>query len=239
MNPLEEIKGLTIGQLAALVHGIGGEETVKAFLRGELKLKINAEESTIEIVEVERKLFDKNGRRIPPSGLKGAVCDPDKNVNICQSLTTFAEVLARLEQYFPNYLGKFFNVKDFANKTTVLLGQLRGDEDLANLLKGTWLPICFPQAVIEDYLESIKNIFLPAVENVYKNKSPGKEFFNTFKKYNCWGITKDIRSLHWMLLEKMKQGPVVGIMFFPLQGYSVTAQIEQMSSLPSSLLLVV
>jgi len=35
----------------------------------------------------------------------------------------------------------------------------------------------------------------------------------------------------------MEQGPVAGIMFFPLQGYSVLAQREQMASLPSSLLL--
>jgi len=221
---------VTLGQVEAAINNLGGLDNWNAWLRGEL---------TLEISEVVPKMFDKNGRRIPPRGLEYAVCDPDTNFRLNQPEIDYAGVINRLQRSFPSVMGngRFLSAEDFKQKAEALLEQLRQDEVLANLLKGIWLPVCFPRLRIKNYGQSLEEIFLPAVENSYKNQFPDRVFENYRRGELAAAVTMVEGSRHEMLLSRMEEGPIVGIMFFPLQGFSVLAQREQMTSLPSSLLL--
>ena len=70
----------TQGQIEALINAIG-EENARALLEGDV-------EATFQ--PCARKFFDKNGRRIPPHGLTGAVCDPNPNFYLDKFTDDFA-----------------------------------------------------------------------------------------------------------------------------------------------------
>jgi hypothetical protein len=221
---------VTLGQVEAAINKIGGLDNWNAWLRGELNLELNAATS---------KIFDKNGRRIPSRNLKNAVCDLNSNFRLIQPEINYVEIITRLEQRFSGMLdkGRFFPRSEFDERIHTLLEQLRQDEFLANLLCGVWLPVCFPHLRIENYGQSLEEIFLPAVENAYKSQFPDRSFNNYRKGELAANVTYVEESRHGELLKRMERGPVAGIMFFPLQGFSVLAQREQISSLPSSLIL--
>lgn len=216
--------------VTALCTKLGGLENVKGILRDEL---------IVEIGRANPRFFDKNGRRIPPRSIQNAVCDPDTNFKLNQPEIDYAGVINRLQRSFPSVMGngRFLSAEDFKQKAEALLEQLRQDEFLANLTKGVWLPVCFPHLRIENYGQSLEEVFLPAVEVSYRNQFPNRSFENYRKGDLAASVTIVEGSRHEILLSRMEQGPVVGIMFFPLQGFSVLAQREQMASLPSSLLL--
>lgn len=59
-------------------------------------------EVSIKIVELIRKLVDKNGRMIPVVGMKAAICDPNTSFKLIQPEICYAERLNRLIRFFPN-----------------------------------------------------------------------------------------------------------------------------------------
>src|SRR3989344_2102823 len=77
----------TLGQIEAVFSQLGGEDAVDALLRGDKGAKVE---------DVIIKLFDKNGRRIPPRGLKAAVCDPNRNFHLVQPNIVLSDRFNRL-----------------------------------------------------------------------------------------------------------------------------------------------
>lgn len=223
----------TTGQLNALVKKIG-EEDARAILRGE-KIAVIEDVPFVE-------LFDKNGRRIPPRGLKAAVCDANRNFYLKQpkleTVEDYANRLVRFQEAF--HPGPCMSAAEFQGRAKELLEQLEKDERLRNLLKGVHLPVIVPELEAKDfdYGQVLEEVFLAAVGWAYQREFPGRKF-NNYRQGELAGRVNIIEgSRHDQLIAKMRQGPVVGICFpNPLQGYSILADREQMTTLPQKLLL--
>lgn len=225
---LKKLRGIDGPKILAIVNLFGSRENLDACLRGEKKI-------TLE--DVIEKFIDKNGRCIPAKDLKGRACDPNKSLKIEQlEFGGINEIFKRFTQFFPKET-RFMSVEEFVDKIQILLDQLEGDPLLQNLLKGAWFPVVFPQMEIDDYGKSLEEIFMAVAEKSYQEQFPAREFKNHNKGelVNKVGIISGSR--HEKLLAKMAEGPVVGIQFFPMQGFSINASREQMSLLPESLLL--
>lgn len=183
------------------------------------------------------ELFDKNGRRIPRD-LKSSVCDPDTSFQLVQPEINYDERLARLIRFFPEGI-KFVSAGEFQDRSEALLEQLRQDELLSNLLNGAYFPICLPHFKMADYGKNLEEVFLKACRDSYVDYfiAPSRKFYNHRE-----GELKDKvyiieGSRHDHLIARMADEPVVGIQFFPLQGFSINADRKQMTSLPESLIL--
>lgn len=227
MEPLQSVSGWEIGQLAALLHKIGGSEIGRAILRDEV---------TIEVREVIRKLVDKNGRLIPAKELTGNVCDPNKKFELTQPQNNTSKQFTRFMQFFPQDM-QFVSVEEFTKRSVELVSQLRRNSLLSNLLEGVFIPVCFPKLEISDYGKSLEEIFLAAAEKAYSEQFPGRTF-NNYRKGELAGKVEIISgSRHGKLLAKMAEGPVVGILLFPMQGFSINASRQQIPVLPEELLL--
>ena len=222
----------TLGQTEALLNLLGGEEKAKAILRGEKILRIEA---------LEIKLFDKNGRRIPPKGLQNAVCDPDKDFYLVQTefrkAKDYANRLVRFQEAF--HPGPV-SAADFETKSKELIDELKANKLFANLLKGIYLPAVLPQIEAKnfDYGRTLEQTFLSAVESAYKKQFPNRSFCN-YRKGELEGQVSIVSGARQeILVERMKRGIVYAIYFpNPLQGFSPLASREQMSELPESLIL--
>lgn len=196
--------------------------------------RLLAGEASIEIVELIRKLVDKNGRMIPLAGMKSAVCDPNTSFKLVQPTINYAERINRLIRFFPGRT--FVSAEEFQKRSKALVEQLRQNPILSNLFNGVCLPVCYPQFKLGDYGEDLENVFLNAVGNSYKSHFPEREFYN-HREGELKGKVSIVEENHKQLIAKMAEGPVVGIQFFPLQGFSINADRELMALLPKSLAL--
>ena len=98
------------------------------------------------------------------------------------------------------------------------------------------MPVCYPQFTLGDYGKDLEEVFLKAAGDSYKSQFPEREFNN----YRQGGLEKKVNIVeesHKRLLSKMAEGSVVGIQFFPTQGFSINADREIMPLLPKSLFL--
>lgn len=203
-----------------------------------------------------QELFDKDGRRIP-GDLKSLVYEyePDRSIKLVQHEIDYDERLARqdlwrgirmpeidyderlarLMRFFPEGI-KFVSTEEFQDRSEALLEWLIHDKLLFNLLNGAYFPICLPHFKVADYGKSLEEVFLKACGNSYENQFPGPKFYNYWKgELDKVYIIKGSR--HDYLIARMADEPVVGIQFFPLQGFSLDADREQMALLPESLIL--
>ncbi len=181
------------------------------------------------------QLFDKNGQRILPDNFGNIVCDPDPRFSLKQVEIDYVKVIRRLRDAF--IIGNFLSSKDFEERIQDLKLQLVRNESLANLLKGAYLPVCLPHSNIDDYGHALERSFLPAVGWSYGKCFPHKSFNNFLKDDLTGNVVVIEGSGHQILLERMRESSIAGIMFFPFQGCTVPTQREQMKSLPHSLLL--
>lgn len=216
----------TKGQEEALLN-ILGEENARRLLSGEL---------SVEFKEVIRKLFDKNGRRIPKD-LSSSVCDPDKRFKLVQPRMKTVKDYARVLKILADALGVGvqdlgITAEEFKAKAEELMSTIPSNS--ANIKKGVGLPLVLPK------FESFEKL-LCSVNNSYKNVFQNRNFCYNLKSELGLSVVaaKTVEgSRQDQLIEKMKQGPVV-IIFFPnsLQGFSVNASREQMESLPEGFIL--
>ncbi len=218
----------TQGQLNALVKNLGGVEVAMKILRGEVEVTLG---------EAIRVLFNKNGRRIPPQGLKARVCDPDKNFYLEQprmeTEADFAKRLERLCRWVGIETG--ISAKQFKTEAEVQMELIHGNSQTANLLNGVCLPIILPQVAATSNLGEIIEEFMKPVETSYANAFPDRKFINYRKGELAKQVSIAEGSRHNELVEKMKQGSFVALYFpNPLQGFSVEAQREQAGTLPEN-----
>lgn len=233
MDSLKILEGLEVGQIAAILQRVSGgdKDKLQALLRDEVE---------IQLVKRMLKLFDKNGRRIPPKVLQNAVCDPDKNFQLIQprfkTMDDYAQRLIRFQQMFYGLM----SAAEFEGKVEELVSEIKSTELLVNLLKGIYLPIILPKIEVKnfDYGTTLENMFLSAVKKAYEAQFPGRSFYNYRKGELAKQVSIVEGSRHELLVERMKQGIVYAI-YFPnsLQGFSALASREQMSTIPESLLL--
>ncbi len=191
--------------------------------------------------EVKRFSVDKNGRLIPFKDLKASVCDPDKDFYLVQpkleSVVDYAERLVRFQEAFKP--GPIMSAAEFEGKSKELIAEIRGNKNLANLLKGVHLPIILPKLDnFSDYGQTLEQIFLPVVKSAYEEQFPGQKFVNHRENDLAKKVSIIPESRHKELVAKMGKGIVVALYFpNPAQGFSVLATREQMAFLPECLML--
>jgi hypothetical protein len=217
---------LTFGQMEALVNILGGDEALRQILSREVE---------VVLVDSSQTLIDKYGRRIPKN-IQNEVVDDDRNYRIFNPEDFYysvplghVDILLKKTGLEPN---------EFETKSTDLFSKLQADPRLKNLLKGPFLPICIPQIRVNEYgyCHALKEVFLPAVERAYKSMFKGPFYNNLPSEVTEVKIMEESRQEK--LIAAMADGPVVGI-YFPaaLQGFSILAAREQMSSLPEGFVL--
>ena len=227
LSKVEKYEDLSFSQWIALGNKFGGLGNVIRVLRGELDVNLE---------EVKNRFFDKNGRRIT-NGLKGtgcAFCDPNKDIYHVQPPFEHTQRLL----YFHHALGlTHMTVEHFMEETERLLGLIRDDYEISNIIKGVHLPVVFPKMEINDIGQVIEQ-WLVGVKKNYQMIFKDREFFNILEGHLNNSIFLLPETRHGLLIERMKEGPIVGI-YFPnaMQGFSIDAARRQMYDLPKSLIL--
>ena len=218
----------TRGQVEALLNIIG-EDKAKALLSGELSLSFE---------RMIKPLFDRHGRRIP-KGLQANVCDADRDFRLDQpkleTETDFANRILRLHECLGIDTG--VTAEQLKAEYESLLAAVRGDPQIANIANGVCLPVILPKLVTND-LGAELELYLAGVDNSYTRTFNSRRFYNHLKG----SLTKNISivngSRHDQLISRMKECPVIALHFpNPLQGFSISAAREQISTLPEGFIL--
>src|SRR3989338_4774412 len=133
---MAKYSSLTKGQDEALVNRLGdafggdGLAAVHAILAGA--------KATIE--EIIATFFDRHGRRIPPHGIKAAVCDANREFHLVQpEKVDYAARIERVKDAFEGKV-KFPVASWFEDAIGGLKTKISGDSKIANALKGVHLP---------------------------------------------------------------------------------------------------
>ncbi|PJE75948.1 hypothetical protein COV04_02225 [Candidatus Uhrbacteria bacterium CG10_big_fil_rev_8_21_14_0_10_48_11] len=231
---MAKYSSLTRGQDEALVNKLGeafdgdGLAAVHAILAG----------AKVTIEEVIATFFDCHGRRIPPRGIKAAVCDANRTYHLLQPETI--DYVARLERVRDAFEGKVKlpEAAWFEDAIGGLKVKVTSDSKIENALKGVHLPNVVPQMVVVEHGTTLDDVLLLALGRSYQKEFPARPF-NNYRKGKLTGQTTVIEGSKLdILVERAKQGPVPLIEFpTATQGYSVHAQREQMETMPKGFIL--
>lgn len=220
--------------MLALLNKLGTEVAQK-IASGELAVEIK--DGKLAVQPAVCPLFDRHGRRIP-KGLQNEVLNANHEYRL-KELAEFKyiERLGRINQFFKQNLA--VPTGEFITKVTTLITKIKSDPGLKNIFHGVYLPICIPQIKVDDYGRVLEEMFLPAVKRAYEAEFKRREFHSHLLAGSLAEQVSVVEeSRHQRLVDAMSQGPVIGI-YFPtvLQGFSISASREQMSSLPEDFIL--
>ncbi len=226
------IQNWTDGDLNVLLANIVrqvGEDGARRIQKGEAKVVLE---------KILKPLFDKHGRRISES-LQTSICDANRKFRLDQPKLNedvdFANRIMRLHECLDIDTG--ITAKHFKMETERLLVLIRENSQIVKILKGVWLPVILPQLMTDD-LGTVLEQYLEAVGKSYAKTFSDRKFHNHRKGTLANKVNIVDESRHNQLIERMKQGPVIGIYFpNPLQGFSINADREQMSTLPEGFIL--
>lgn len=229
LSKVEKFEDLSFAQWVAFGNKAGGLDNIIGSLRGEFDVSVK---------RVIRLLFDKHGRRIP-EGLNASVCDANRNFRLDQPKldeeVDFANRIMRLHSCLSMDTG--ITAEQLKAETERLLAMIRDNPQIANITNGVWLPVIPPKLVTDD-LGAELELYLAGVNNSYRKTFSDRKFYNHRKGALANEVSIVDGSRHDQLIEKMKQGPVIGIHFpNPLQGFSINASQEQMLTLPEGFIL--
>lgn len=184
------------------------------------------------------RLFDEHGRRIPKS-LRANVCDAYRGFQLDQpemeTETDFVNRILRLHECLSIDTG--VTPEQLKAETERLLAIIRGNPQIANIANGVCLPVVLPKLVTND-LGAELELYWAGINNSYAKTFGDRKFYNCPKGTlaNKVGVVDGSR--HKQLIRQIKEGPVIGLHFpNPLQGFSVCAAREQMSTLPERFIL--
>jgi hypothetical protein len=185
-----------------------------------------------------RLFFDKNGRRIP-EGLQAKVCDANRNFRLdrprLDTETDFANRILRLHGYLS--IDTKITAEQLKAETERLLAMIKGNPQIANIANGVCLPVVLPKLVTDD-LGAELELYLTGVNNGYAKTFSGRNFNNYHKGDLSGKVSAVDGSRHDQLIQLVKERPVIGLHFpNPLQGFSINASREQMSTLPEGFIL--
>jgi len=188
-------------------------------------------------------LFDKNGRCIPQD-LSAGVCDPDQDFRLHQPKMEqkgdYANRIMRLQSGFAGILSNLdlgIIAERFQQETERLLALIRNTSQIANITNGVWLPLVLPKMETDDVGAELERYF-EVVSKSYVETFDNRKFYNHRKGTLANQVSIIDGSRQDQLIERMKQGPVIGILFpNSLQGFSINAQREQMVTLPEVFIL--
>ena len=185
-----------------------------------------------------RLLFDKHGRRIP-EGLQANVCDANRNFRLDQPKldeeVNFANRILRLHGCLS--IDTEVTAEQIKAETERLLALIRENSQIANIANGVCLPVVMPKLVTDD-LGAELELYLAGANNSYIKTFGDRTFYNYCGGTLANEVSVVPGSRHDQLISRMKEGPVIGLHFpNPLQGFSIHADSEQMSTLPEGFIL--
>ncbi|MBL7155430.1 MAG: hypothetical protein ISS88_02960 [Candidatus Portnoybacteria bacterium] len=229
LSKVNRYEELSFAQWVAVGNKLGGLSNVKMVLHGELD---------IETRKAVKLLFDSTGRRIP-EGLPVGVCDANRSLRLNQPEleqdVDYANRITRLHECLGVDTG--ITAEQFKAETERLLALIWDNSQIANIANGVWLPVILPKLTTNDIGETLEQ-YLEAVGKSYVKTFSDRRFYNYRKGMLVDNINIIDGSCHDQLIERMKQGPVMGINFpNPLQGFSINASREQISTLPEGFIL--
>lgn len=231
MDPVKELEGFDAGQQLAVIKKLGGKEVKDALLSGDV---------TVEIKKVHKKLFDKHGRRIPEN-LKAKVRDAVPGYRQLDQPkldegADFAKRILRLHECLG--IDTEITAEWLKAETERVLAVIKGNARIANILNGVYLPIVLPKFTTDGFGNEL-NLYMDGIKNSYIKTFSGRWFGNHRRNSLVNGKIKIVdESRHYQLIGRMKQGPVIGLHFpSSLQGFSIPASREQMSTLPEGFIL--
>jgi hypothetical protein len=183
----------------------------------------------------DQRFFDDHGRRIP-SDEKSPVHQESRRYFICeQPEINYADIHARLGKHLG--LGDVISVAEFETRAEAILEGLHKNVATADITKGVQVPFLLPKASYSDYGQAMEEVYLPAVQQAFKEKLPDYDFVD----HNKGGLKTKLgvvpASRHERLLERMREAAVVGYYFPCLSEYSVPGAFEQLQALPETFLL--
>jgi len=229
-SQVRKFEDLTVGQFIALGNKAGGLDNVIGLLQGKLRITL---EGAVEIA------FDKRGRRILPNGLSANVCDPNREFRLNQPELTeerhFADRIVRLHDMLDVDTG--VTAAEFQKETKRLLELIRKNKQTVNIANGVYLPIVCPKLITNDLGRELER-YLTAASKGYADVFPKRRFCNHPEGTLDSAVSVIEGSRHGELIERMKQGPVMGI-YFPqsLQGFSIDASRAEIASLSEGFIL--
>ncbi len=182
-------------------------------------------------------LFDDKGFRIPPQGIKGEIGDIDIEYDVFEPMLRYVDRCERLQN--AGFCNALFQHEDFEVQTRRLIVKVKSESCVRKILKGVCLPLFIPRMVVEEYgvtLNRLVRVVKVAYDGEYPHRVVTKAYVIMGDLEGQLSVVPESR--HDQLLERVSQGYVSALYFpQPLQGYSVHAQREQMSSLPEGFLL--
>lgn len=220
---------VTLGQVEAAINKLGGQDIWDAWLGGE---------KTVTVEDTIRLLFDKHGRRIS-EGLQANVWDANRDFQLDQPAldtgTDFANRITRLHECLG--IDTEVTAEQLKAETERLLAIIRENFLIANITNGVCLPVILPKLVTDD-LGAELELYLVGVNDSYAKTFGDRTFYNHRKITLANEVSVVDGSRHGQLISRMKEGPVIGLHFpNPLQGFSISASREQMSTLPEGFIL--
>ncbi|OHC71872.1 MAG: hypothetical protein A3H93_19630 [Rhodocyclales bacterium RIFCSPLOWO2_02_FULL_63_24] len=180
-------------------------------------------------------LFDHYGRLIPPK-LTSAVHLNIRRRFVCvQPTIEYAAIHRRIARHLG--CDDTLSVTEFECRAEGILDTLRSDAATRGIVNGVGVPFFLPKSATTDIGLAIENTYLKAVRNAFLELFPDYAFVNYHARSLEGKLQVAPGSRHERLLERMGKSPVVGYYFPCLLEYSVPAALEQMQSLPDSLIL--
>ena len=227
MSKLDNLRDFTGGQLAALIHHVGGIEAAKQILQGNVAVTLS---------EVSRKLFDKKGRGIPYN-LKASVCNPvgtyKLSVPDVSKELFYEQAFIRAKEYRLINRGRHgMTFPDYLSVINLLVEKIGSDKSVANLLNGAWVPLIIPNMKVRDQGRTVRYLWEVAGKS-YIDKFPGHHFYCPRERDLDGKITISPGSRYDRLIASMAEAPVPAIYFIgSMVGFSIDAQREFVQRLP-------
>jgi hypothetical protein len=154
--------------------------------------------------------------------LKDEVDGPRLDYRFQKLDVSLEQALCRCKARLP-WGTRFVKEEEFIRQTLKLEQQIEANPLVKNLAKGFCLPIPLPQLPqFEDYGAMVESFFEPAMERSgpYQKGSHSDRI----------GVTPGSR--HHDLIKLMEKKPSVGLLYFPLQGFSPSADVAMIKQFP-------
>jgi hypothetical protein len=224
MEIYDDFSKWKVEEIQAVLNAIGPEKA-KKFLDGEIIL---------EFKDTKRSLFDKDGIRTAYDVFHSRSYIFNYQTYFAKFLKLdFSKILYQLQQSLGYDVG--ISSKEFEEESERLMHIIRRKKCIRNITLNTAIPVVIPKLLYSDLGKQV-DCYLNAISNSYVTYSGKKLLKYTGSLKGRISVSEGSRQER--LVERIKEGPVVGI-YCPnaLHGFSRTAQLEQMSELPENLIL--
>ena len=211
----------------------------KKWVRGFINIVRRKETAKVEFKEVVKNFFDEHGRRISEGLQTFGVSNANRNLWFnrpeLNKEVDFTNRILRLHKCLN--IDTEINAKQLKEETERLLAIIGENSQIANIVNGVYLPVVLPRLVTNDLGAEVE-LYLKGVNDSYINTFSDRKFCNDHEGVLADKVRIANGSRHDKLIERMKQGPVIGI-YFPdsLRGFSIDASNEQMLTLPKGFIL--